>query len=372
MPAVWDAARSSQSNCKGARVKKIRVGILGATGAVGQRFVQLLEGHPWFEVTALAASDNSAGKQFGEAVRWKLSADVPAYARAMNVQPCQPALDCDLVFSGLPSDVAGPIEEDFARAGYVVSSNARNHRLDSDVPLLVPEINPDHLDILPMQRKKRGYGRGCLVTNPNCSTIHLVLALKPLQDAFGLEKVLVTTLQALSGAGYPGVPSLDIVDNVVPFIGGEEEKLESEPLKIMGSYTAEHFDPASFTVSAHCNRVATIDAHLECVSVSLARHAPLQEVSQTLAAFSALPQKLSLPSAPTHPVVVRSEPDRPQPRLDRDTEKGMATVVGRLRPCNILDYRFVLLGHNTIRGAAGAAILNAELMLARGDLAHLA
>ena len=349
----------------------IKVGVLGATGAVGQRFVQLLEGHPWFRVTALAASDASAGKTYGAATHWRLSADVPDYARDMVIQTCTPGLPCDLVFSGLPADIAGPIEEAFAKAGYVVSSNARNHRFDEDVPLLVPEVNPDHLDMLPAQRRRRGYGRGCIVTNPNCSTIHLVLALKPLDDAFGIDKVLVTTMQALSGAGYPGVPSLDIIDNVVPYIGGEEEKVESEPLKIMGALAGENFTTASFAISAHCNRVATIDSHLECVSVALGRHAGIDEVLNALASFSAVPQKLRLPSAPAHPVVVRQESDRPQPHLDRDTQRGMATTVGRLRPCKVLDYRFVLLGHNTVRGAAGAAILNAELMLARGDLAAI-
>jgi len=352
-------------------MKRIKVGILGATGAVGQRFVQLLENHPWFEVTALAASDNSAGRLYGKVVHWRISADVPAYARDMRVQPCTPDLDCDLVFSGLPADVAGPIEEQFAQAGYVVSSNARNHRFDTDVPLLVPEVNPHHLDILPVQRRNRGYGRGCIITNPNCSTIHLVLALKPLQDAFGLDKVLVTTMQALSGAGYPGVPSLDSLDNVIPFIGGEEEKVETEPLKIMGVLASDQIRPASFVISAHCNRVATIDGHLECVSVALTNRASLDEVRTVLASFAGLPQKLKLPMAPEHPVLVRQETDRPQPRLDRDSERGMATTVGRLRPCKVLDYRFVLLGHNTIRGAAGAAILNAELMYARGDLAQL-
>jgi aspartate-semialdehyde dehydrogenase len=349
-------------------MRRIKVGILGATGAVGQRFVQLLDGHPSFEVSALAASDASAGKRYADAVRWKLSADIPAYARDMRVQECQPPLDCDLVFSGLPAEVAGKVEEDFAAAGYIVSSNARNHRFDADVPLLVPEVNPGHLDMLPTQRRLRGYGRGCIVTNPNCSTIHLVLALKPLHDAFGLSKVMVTTMQALSGAGYPGVPSLDIIDNVVPFISGEEEKVETEPLKILGDLAGSDFRPAAFAISAHCNRVATIDAHLECVSVAFERQASLDDVRQALAAFRSLPQELNLPSAPAHPVIVRSEPDRPQPRMDRDSEKGMATVVGRLRPCKVLDYRFALLGHNTIRGAAGAAILNAELMLARGDI----
>ncbi len=349
-------------------MRRVRVGVLGATGAVGQRFVQLLSGHPWFEVTALAASEVRVGMPYGSAVRWRLSADVPAYARDMVVQPCRPGLDCDLVFSGLPAEVAGGVEEEFARAGYVVSSNARSHRFDPDVPLLVPEANPGHLDILPVQRQRRGYTRGCIVTNPNCSTIHLVLALKPLDDAFGLRRVLVTTFQALSGAGYPGVPSLDVVDNVIPYIGGEEEKVESEPLKIMGSLAGDSFAPASFAISAHCNRVATLDGHLECVSVALAKRASPDDVLGALAGFRGRPQELGLPSAPTHPVVVRPETDRPQPRLDRDTENGMATVVGRVRPCKVLDYKFVLLGHNTIRGAAGAAILNAELMASCGYL----
>lgn len=344
---------------------RIRVGVLGATGTVGQRFVQLLEHHPWFELAALAASDNSAGKAYGDAVRWKLSADVPAYARALPVAECRPGLDCRVVFSGLPADVAGPIEEDFARAGYVVCSNARNHRFDPDVPLLIPEVNPGHLGVLPVQQRRRGFGQGCIVTNPNCSTIHLTLALKPLQDAFGLDKVLVTTFQALSGAGYPGVPSFDMVDNVVPYIGGEEEKVESEPLKIMGRLADGAFAPAPFTISAHCNRVAVLDGHLECVSVSLGGPASAAQVADAWQSFTALPQQLRLPSAPAHPVLLRAEADRPQPRLDRDAEGGMSTVVGRLRPCKVLDFRFVLLGHNTIRGAAGAALLNAELMLAK-------
>jgi aspartate-semialdehyde dehydrogenase len=348
------------------RMAKIRVGILGATGAVGQRFVQLLDGHPYFEVTALAASDNSAGKPYGQACRWRVSADMPAWAREMVVQPCEPGLGCEIVFSALPGDLAGEVEESFAAAGYGVSSNASAHRMDADVPLLVPEINPEHLGMILLQQQRRGWTRGFIVTNPNCSTIHLVLPLKPLHDAFGLRKVLVTTMQAVSGAGYPGVPSLDIIDNIVPYIGGEEQKVETEPLKILGEFDGAGVVPPGARISAHCNRVAAVDGHLECVSVELAKKATLDEIRAALAGFRGEPQMLSLPSAPARPIIVRDEPDRPQTRFDRDAEKGMASVVGRLRPCSILDWKFVTLGHNTIRGAAGGAILNAELLVAKG------
>jgi aspartate-semialdehyde dehydrogenase len=349
---------------------KIKVGILGATGAVGQRCVQLLDNHPYFAVTALAASDNSAGKPYAEACRWRVSADMPTWAREMVVQPCEPELDCELVFSALPGDVAGEIETTMAAAGYAVSSNASAHRMDPDVPLVVPEINPQHLGLIPLQQRQRGWARGFIVTNPNCSTIHLALPLKPLQDAFGLKKVLVTTLQAVSGAGYPGVPSLDIIDNVIPFIGGEESKVETEPLKILGQFDGVGIVMAEARISAHCNRVLTLDGHLECVSVELEQKATLDEVRAVMSGFRGEPQALNLPSAPARPVVVRDEPDRPQTRFDRDAEKGMASVVGRLRPCSILDWKFVTLGHNTIRGAAGAAILNAELLVARGYFAR--
>lgn len=346
----------------------IKVGILGATGMVGQRFVELLDGHPWFEVTALAASDQSAGKPYAEACQWIVSPDMPEAVREMTVQPCQPELDCELVFSSLPASVAGEIEEAFAAAGTIVSSNARNHRMAPDVPLLIPEVNPAHLGLIPRQQRERGWDRGFIITNPNCSTIHLVLALKPLQDHFGLRRVAVVTMQALSGAGYPGVPSLAILDNVVPYIGGEEPKVETEPLKLLGHFDGRRIIDADFTVSAQCNRVSTFDGHVECVSVELEREATLEEVAEALAGFRAEPQELGLPSAPEHPIVLRPEIDRPQPRLDRDLEKGMASVVGRLRPCPILGYKFVVLGHNTIRGAAGAAILNAELLVAKGYL----
>lgn len=347
---------------------KIRVGVLGATGMVGQRFVQLLEDHPWFEVTALAASDVSVGKPYGEACRWRVSADMPEAVRDTVVQPCQPGLDCQLVFSALPGDVAGPVEEDFAAAGYAVSSNASAHRMEPDIPLLIPEVNPTHLALIPHQQRHRGWERGFIITNPNCSTIHLTLALKPLQDRFGLRRVMVVTMQALSGAGYPGIPSLDVLDNVVPYIGGEEGKLESEPLKLLGRFDGQRIVPADMGISAQCNRVSTLDGHLECVSVELAEEASLEEVTKALADFRGQPQELGLPSAPAHPIVVREEVDRPQPRFDRYLEGGMASVVGRLRRCPILDYKFLILGHNTIRGAAGAAILNAELLMAKGYL----
>ncbi len=346
---------------------KIKAGILGATGTVGQRFVQMLENHPYFEVTALAASDRSAGRPYAEAVRWKISEGPPAYARDMVVQECRPGLDCDIVFSGLPSDVAGTVEEEFARAGYGVFSNASNHRMDPDVPLVIPEVNPDHLAMIEQQRRNRGWG-GFIVTNPNCSTIHLVLALKPLQDAFGLRRVMVTTLQAVSGAGYPGESAMDVLDNVVPFISKEEAKIEAESRKLLGSVRDGQFVDADVVLSAACNRVATQDGHMACVSVELGHPASLEEVAAVLREFRARPQELKLPTAPCRPVVLRTEPDRPQPRLDRLAERGMATVVGRLRPCPILHYKFVALGHNTIRGAAGASILNAELMCAEGML----
>ncbi len=345
--------------------QKISVTILGATGLVGQRLVQMLDGHPWFDVHALAASDNSVGKRYADAVKWHLGSDIPAYAREMIVQPCEPRFDTPLVFSALPTDVAGEIETRFADAGALVSSNALSHRMDAEVPLVIPEVNGDHLDLVPVQRTKR---KGAIICNPNCSTIHLTLALKPLADAFGLRRVVVTTMQALSGAGYPGVASLDILDNVVPFIGGEEKKLESEPLKILGKIQGKTTANAVFKISAACNRVATSDGHMETASVELIERASLDEVRRAFAEFSAEPQALKLPTAPAHPIIVRDEVDRPQPRLDRDAEGGMATIIGRLRACSVLDYKFVLLGHNTIRGAAGGTLLNAELLYAKGFL----
>lgn len=347
---------------------KLKVGILGATGTVGQRFVQLLADHPWFDVAELAASDRSAGQPYERACRWKLSTPMPESVRSLMVKSPEPELACDLVFSSLPSSVAGEIEAAFARAGYPVISNSSNHRLDEDVPLLIPEINADHIRIIPVQQRRRGYDRGFLVTNPNCSTIALALALAPLHRAFGLRAIMVTTMQALSGAGYPGVASLDIVDNVIPYIKNEEEKIQTEPLKIFGALADDRFVPASFQISAQCHRVNVSDGHLEAVSVKLERPAHKEEIIEAFRQFTSPIQELQLPSAPAHPVILKEEEDRPQPRLDRELAAGMAAVVGRVRACPILDYKFLVLGHNTIRGAAGAAILNAELLKAKGYL----
>jgi aspartate-semialdehyde dehydrogenase len=346
--------------------RKYRVGILGATGMVGQRFIQLLVDHPQFEVSAVAASDRSQGKAYGEACTWRLGGEMPAAVRSLQVQPPAPPLDCDLVFSSLPGEIARESEGSFAAAGYPVISNSSAFRMDEDVPLLIPEVNHQHLG-LPAQQKKK-YERGFIVTNPNCSTIMLALALAPLHASFGVEAAAATTLQALSGAGYPGVASLDIIDNVLPYIGGEEEKIESETTKILGRFNDTRIELAPMAVSAQCHRVNVADGHMAAVRVTLARKASLAEVRNSLTSFSSLPQELGLYSAPAKPIVVRDEPDRPQPRLDRDAGNGMTITVGRLKPDTVLDYRFVVLSHNTIRGAAGAAILNAELLIALNHL----
>ncbi|MCS6884734.1 MAG: aspartate-semialdehyde dehydrogenase [Acidobacteriota bacterium] len=346
---------------------KYRVGILGATGLVGQRFVQMLEDHPLFEITALAASDRSEGKVYEDVCPWKLASPIPEKVRKLTVQACTPPLDCDLVFSSLPSSMAGAVEEAFAAAGYPVISNSSNHRMDDDVPLLVPEINSAHLAAIEHQKQRREWS-GYIVTNPNCTTIALVLALAPLHTAFGIEAVSVVSMQALSGAGYPGVASLDAVDNLIPYIDGEEEKVENEPLKILGQFEDGRFNFADFRISAQCNRVPVTDGHTEAVAVKLRTKTDVKSVIEVLQNFRAEPQLLKLHSAPEKPVVVLSEQNRPQPRLDRNIERGMATVVGRVRKDNILDFKFVLLGHNTIRGAAGAALLNAELLVAKNFL----
>jgi len=344
---------------------KIRAGVLGATGAVGQRFVQLLDGHPWFELVALAASERSAGKRYGEACAWKLDAPMPAAARELVVQPLEPRLACDLVFSALDAAIAGPAEEAFAAAGYAVLSNSRNHRMDTDVPLLVPEVNPDHAALIPAQRRNRGW-RGFIATNPNCSTATLVLALAPLERRFGLKVVTVTTLQAVSGAGYPGLPSLDILGNVVPFIAGEEEKIERETKKILGTLTGGRVAPHPVTVSAQTTRVPVVDGHTAAVFVTLGSDPGPEAVCEAFRSYRGVPQERGLPSAPAHPTVVVAEEDRPQPRLDIGVERGMASVVGRVRRCDVMGYKFIVLGHNTIRGAAGAALLNAELLHSDG------
>ncbi len=346
-------------------MKKTPVSILGATGAVGQRFVQLLADHPWFEIKHLCASANSAGKAYRDAVDWKVSASVPKSIADLVVENCEPKVDTRIAFSALDSSVAGGIEEEFAQAGYIVISNSKNHRMDPDVPLLIPEINPDHLNLIKEQKGRFKNSKGYIVTNPNCSTIGLSMVLKPLDDAFGVKQALITTMQALSGAGYPGVASLDALDNVVPFIGDEEEKMETEPLKILGKIVKGKIISPNIKISASCNRVSVRDGHLESVELSFYESATPTQVAKVLAEFVGEPQRLNLPSAPAHPIIVRNEPDRPQPILDRDINKGMSVSVGRVRESNVLDIKLTLLVHNTIRGAAGAAILNAELMKAK-------
>ena len=347
-------------------MKTFRVGVLGATGTVGQQFIHRLRAHPWFRVTALAASERSAGKRYSEIVRWRIAQPAPPEVGALTVQPLEANLDCDFCFSAMDSSVAGPAELEFARAGYPVISNSSNHRMDADVPLLVPEVNPEHCAIVANQRKNHGYTSGFIATNPNCSAAGLVVALKPIHDAFGIEALNVVTMQALSGAGYPGVASLDSTDNVIPYIGGEEEKLESEPRKILGRFADGAITPADMRISAQCHRVPVIDGHMEAVSLKLRKKTSPAEIIAALREFRGEPQRLKLPSAPAHPIEVREESDRPQTRLDRDAGGGMAVVVGRVRPCHVLDVRLVLLSHNLGRGAAGAAILNAELLAEGG------
>ena len=346
---------------------RIPVAILGATGNVGQRFIQLLENHPWFRVSELVASERSAGKKYEDATVWRLGDDLPEAVRGLTVQSYDADLQSPLAFSSLPSEVAADIEARLAAQGTAVVSNTATHRMDADVPLMLPELNPDHLDVIKTQQANRGW-KGFITTNSNCSTMHLALTLKPLQDAFGLNKVLVTTLQAVAGAGYPGVPSLDMIDNIVPYIPTEEEKMESEAMKMLGSFVDGSFQNADFVLSAHCNRVPVRDGHTECASVELGSSPSVDEVIEAFQSFRGLPQELELPSAPKRPIVVRREDNRPQPAFDRDTERGMASVVGRVRPCPVLGMKYVLLGHNTVRGAAGAGVLNAELLKEKGLL----
>ena len=345
---------------------RIEVGILGATGMVGQEFVTFLEGHPWFDITWVGASDRSAGKRYSEATTWRLDGEMPAGVENMQVEECKPGHAPRLVFSAMDAAVATEIELAFAQAGHVVVSNSRNHRMEPDVPLLIPEVNPDHLKIIPLQQRKRGW-KGQIATNPNCSTIVLAMALAPLRP-FGITSVLATTMQALSGAGYPGVASLDINGNVVPFISGEEEKMQRETQKILGDFTGDSLRPLAAKVSAQCNRVPVVDGHMVAASVALERKPGTAELIQALENFRGLPQERKLPSAPPRPLIYLTQNDRPQPRRDVDRERGMAVFVGRMRECPVLDYKFVALGHNTVRGAAGAAVLNAELMYSEGLL----
>lgn len=329
---------------------------------VGQKFVELLSCHPWFEIVALAASDRSVGKSYGDAMKWAMPTSLPQALAEMPVVPCLPGLSCQIVFSGLDSSVAGEIEKNFALAGYQVISNSSNHRMDPTVPLLVPEINGEHLKLLPHQN----FGKGALITNPNCSVIGITLALKPLLDKWGLEAVHIVTLQALSGAGYPGIPSMDILDNVIPYIAGEESKIETEPLKILGTFQENKIAPYPLHLSAQCTRVSVADGHLACVSVKLKKEATRKEIITAWKEFAAEPQHLNLPSAPKTPIIYLEDERHPQPKLHRNLEGGMATSIGRLRECPLFGWKFVVLSHNTVRGAAGCAILNAELLVKKG------
>jgi aspartate-semialdehyde dehydrogenase len=354
--------------------RRIPVAVLGATGSVGQRCVQLLEKHPWFRIHELVASERSAGKTYRDAAGWRLDTLMPDEASLLDVKPLYSELESKVVFSGLDSSVAGEAEDFYADHGAAVISNSKNHRMDPDVPLLIPEINAEHIAAIDKQRIRRG-GKGFIATNPNCSTIGIAMALAPIQRRFGIALVNAVTMQAISGAGYAGVSSYSILDNVIPFISGEEPKIESEPLRILGRWD-DGFHDAEFTISAQTNRVPVIDGHMFCLSIALAGSKDLRkkmsideilsEIEEALTSFQGEPQELRLPSAPEQPIHVAHEDDRPQPRLDRDREQGMAVTVGRIRPCPIFDIRFVGLVHNTVRGAAGAAILNAELLRAKG------
>lgn len=347
-------------------MKKRMVAVLGATGTVGQRFITLLADHPWFDLVALTTSDRSAGKRYADAVHWHLPEPMPESVADLVLEPTRPELGAELCFSALPTDAAQAHEAALAKAGHHVFSNASTHRMDADVPNLLAEVNFEHVKALLKQRESRGW-TGSIVTNGNCTAIHLTLALAPLHHDFGIEQLVVTTMQAISGAGYPGVPSLDTLDNIIPFIEGEEDKVVEETQRFLGSWDpATGFVPAQFPMSVHCNRVLVRDGHTETVSLRLRGAPGLDAVKNSFRAFRGRPQELGLPSAPKHPIVVRDEPDRPQPLLDRDAERGMASTVGRIRLDPVLGLKFVLVGHNTLRGAAGASVLNAELLVAEG------
>jgi aspartate-semialdehyde dehydrogenase len=347
---------------------QIPVAVLGATGSVGQRFISLLDNHPWFKVVALAASDRSIGQPYSTACRWILSEPMPVWAQNMVITPVKPeAMDAKIVFSALPASLAKDIEPEFATAGFAVCSNASSYRREPDVPLLLPEVNADHIVIIRRQRELRGWS-GCILTNPNCTSTGLTVALKALDNGFGLKRVFAVSLQALSGAGYPGVPSLDIIDNVVPFIGGEEEKVEWEPRKMLGNLVDGNFKLADIKISAHTNRVAVADGHTVCASIEFNSAVTPEAASSALSAYQAPASAMQLPSSPIPVIQVRDEADRPQPRLDRMTGKGMTTVVGRIRSDPLFHLKFVVLSHNTIRGAAGGSIYNAELLVKEGLL----
>ncbi|MGZ4819550.1 MAG: aspartate-semialdehyde dehydrogenase [Terriglobales bacterium] len=346
---------------------KLPVGILGATGIVGQRFIQMLERHPWFEVSWLAASDRSEGRNYADAARWRLKTAIPADVARMKVSPAKPEGAPKVIFAALDAAIARELEPQFAAAGCAVVSNSSALRMQADVPLVIPEVNGDHIQLMAKQSWYTKSG-GYVVTNPNCSAIGLVLALAPLHRAFTLETVMAVTMQAVSGAGYPGVASLDILGNVIPYIAKEEEKMEEETQKLLGTLNGSHVDPAPFAMSAQCNRVPVEDGHTESIAIKLKKKASAEEIIAAWNDFRAEPQRLRLPSAPEQPVVYMTAPDRPQPRFDCDLGAGMTTAVGRLRKCNVLDWKFTVLSHNTIRGAAGAALLNAELLKAKGCL----
>lgn len=344
---------------------RIPVAVLGATGAVGQRFVQLLANHPWFELAAVAASERSAGQTYAEAANWVISSGPPTSVGEMIVHPLEPDLPARVVFSALPSAVARTVEPVFARAGYAVCSNAAAFRQEPGVPLLIPEVNADHVEMIERQRAERGWP-GLIVTSPNCTTTGIVMPLKPLDRAFGLRQVSAVSMQAISGAGYPGVASLDVLDNVVPFIGGEEEKIEQETRLLLGSITDGRRTEANIVVSAQANRVPVLDGHTICLSLGFEERPTVPDAIGALVDFRGPDVMRDLPSAPKHPILFQPEPDRPQPRLDRDAEGGMAVTVGRVRPCSLLHLRLVSVSHNTLRGAASGSILNAELLVALG------
>lgn len=346
-------------------MKKLNVAVLGATGAVGQRFIQLLENHPWFRVAEVVASDRSAGKPYREACRWVLAGQPPAEVADMEVLPLDAPLSSPLAVSALPGEIAKTLEPQLAAAGHIVSSNTSSHRMAADVPLLLPDLNADHVGLVDVQRKERGWTSGALVTMSNCTSVPVVVALAPLLQ-FGIKKVSVVSMQAISGAGYPGVASLDILDNVVPYVGGEEDKVETEPRKILGRLAGDSIAMLDTTISASCNRVAVLDSHLVCVSVGFERKPSLAAIREAWTSFQPHVMARHLPSVPDPVLVYTDEADRPQPRRDREAGRGMTTTVGRLRECPILDVKFVALSHNTIRGAAGGAILNAELLLSQG------
>ncbi len=349
--------------------EKLKAGIMGATGMVGQRFIELLRDHPWFDVTALAASERSAGKTYGDAVtgRWKMTTHIPEEVAKIEVKVAgAEKLDCDFVFSGVDASVAKEIEMQMAEWGYPVISNSKSYRYEPDVPLLIPEVNADHLDMVETQKKNRGFDKGFIVTNPNCVCMPITIALKPIQNTCAIKKLMVSSMQAVSGAGFPGVASLDILDNIVPFIGGEEPKVEKEPRKMLGKMEGGKFIDDPMTISAMCHRVPTIDGHMVALSMELEGNPSPEDLIDAMKNFKAEPQEMKLPFAPDPVIIVKSEENRPQTRYDRDHGKGMAVSVGRVRECPVLTHKMIVLGHNTIRGAAGAAILNAELLKAKG------